>query len=118
MLSKEEREDALELYETVNEELRFLKENQPRIKELHDSGELKETIILYWEYFDRNSRIGGFELVDTFKVHDRFKRNEFEIIRHIDHDEVNNLWEYEEEFNYLVSKYEELLEKIKVCLGI
>lgn len=118
MLSKEEREDALELYETAKEELSYLKDIQPRLTELYESRELEVEITLYFEYLNHNNYVAGFEQVDTSEIREKFKRNKFEVIPGLGRDEVRNLWEYEEEFNYLVSKYEELIEKIKGCLSI
>lgn len=118
MLSKEEREDALELYETAKEELSYLKDIQLKLAELESSGELQTEITLYFEYLNHNNYVAGFEQVDTSEIREKFKRNKFEVIPRLGHDEVRNLWEYEEEFNYLVSKYEELIEKIEACLGI
>lgn len=118
MLSKEEREDALELYETAKKELGYLKEIQPRLTELYNSGELQKKITLYFEYLNINNRWAGFEEVNTSEIQDKFKRNRLEVIPGLGHDEVRNLWEYEEEFNYLVSKYEELIEKVEGYLSI
>lgn len=118
MLTKEEREDALELLETVTEELEFLKSAQPRLKELYKSKELEAIVILYWEYFDAHSRVTGFGSIDSSVLRETFKRNKYEIINHLDHDEIRDLWEYENEFNHLISKYEELLSQIKHCLSL
>ena len=117
MLTKEEREDALELLETVTEELEFLKSAQPRIKELYESKELEGIVILYWEYFDARSRAGGFGSIDSSVLRKTFKRNEYEVICHPAQDEVRNLWDYENEFSHLISKYEELLNQIKHYLS-
>lgn len=118
MLSKEEREDALELYETAKEELGYLKDIQPRLTELYKSRELEVEITLYFEYLNHNNYVAGFEQVDTSEIREKFKRNKFEVVHHMGYDDVSSLWNYEEEFNYLVSKYEELIEKIKGCLSI
>lgn len=118
MLTKEEREETLELLETVIEELEFLKSVHPRIKELYESRELEEIVILYWEYFDVRSRAGGFGLIDSSTLRKTFKRNECEIIYHLAQDEIRDLWEYENEFNHLISKYEELLHQIKQYLDL
>lgn len=114
----EKDEDTLDLYNDINQELLFLKSIQPRIKELYNSRELETIVIQYWEYFDAHSRVGGFDPIDSFALQETFKRNECEIIYHPVQDEIRDLWEYENEFSHLISKYEKLLSQIKQCLSL
>lgn len=114
----EKDEDTLDLYNDINQELLFLKGIQPSIKELYNSREFEAIVIQYWEYFDARSRAAGFGSIDSFELRETFKRNEAEIIHHPIQDEIQDLWEYEKEFDYLTSKYEKLLSQLKRCLSL